>query len=210
MATKVSNQAASKAASTATQHSASTPEFQFPNVICAAQCLGSNNYSTCYNQCVNPPASNPGSAYPPGSYGVQPIDVSGSKPVVSTSTGKPTTSGSATQGTQPANQTYPSAAATSPTGVASSLLANVNWQDIGIRAGLVLGGSILIIVGVIKIFSGQPVNVPGQLARRRPTPSPPPAVQSRSFVETRQVGSPPPNPTVRTRPNVVAAAAGEP
>jgi hypothetical protein len=191
------------------QHSATVPEFTFPNIGCAASCLGSNNYSTCYNQCVNPPASNPSSAIPAGSYGVTTVQGNQS-PVVTPGTNKNTTSGPATTGTgtgtNTANQTYPSSAASSPT----SLLANVNWQDVGIRAGLVIAGMILIIVGVIKLFSGQPVQVPGTLARRRPKPTPPPSMQTRSFVETRQVGSPPANATVRTTPNTAAAAAGAP
>lgn len=175
----------------------STPHsFTIPNVGCAASCVFSNNYNTCYNQCANPPASNPGSAYPPGSYGVQPIDVSGSKPVVSPGTNKTTTSGTAVSptgvpqtggdyGTTSTSGTPTSTAApTSPFGTAS-------WQDFGIRAGLVVGGSILIIVGVIKIFSNQPViqNVPGTLPRRPSTP-PKPIVTRRSFVETREVGKP--------------------
>jgi hypothetical protein len=82
------------------------------------------------------------------------------------------------------------------------------WQDIGIRAGLVLGGGILVIVGTIKIFSGQPVNVPGTLRRRPGGPSGTPAVQRRSYVETRDVGEPPENVTVRTTPDLAAAAAG--
>lgn len=201
---KTSNQKAVQAASTATQHSATLPGFSFPNPGCAAQCLGDLfNYSNCYNSCVNP-ASIVSVAGSGSTSSVTPITGS-SNPIVNPVTGQTITSGTGVQGTQPANQTYPSSAATG-----TNALANVNWQDIGIRAGLVLGGSILVIVGIVKIFSGQPVTVPGQLARRRPTPTPPPVMQSRSFVETRPVSNPPPNPTVRTTPNVTAAAAGAP
>lgn len=208
--TKVSNQAAVKAASSATQNSANVPEFTFPNIGCAAQCLGNiAGYSACYNNCVNSSSSGSPAVVSTGGGGSvsTPTIIQGNKsPVVTPGTNQNTTSGAATTGTgtgtNTANQTYPSSAA--------SALSNVNWSDIGIRAGLVLGGSILIIIGIVKIFSGQPVNVPGTLQRRRPTPSPPPMMQSRSFVETRPVGSPPPNPTVRTTPNTAAAAAGAP
>jgi hypothetical protein len=99
---------------------------------------------------------------------------------------------------------------TGNTGTAGTTAATgINWSDIGIRIGLVVGGAILVLVGITKIFSGQPVNVPGTLARRRPTPTPPPQMQTRSYVETRQVGSTPANPTVRNRPDLAAAAAGE-
>jgi hypothetical protein len=103
----------------------------------------------------------------------------------------------------------PSSTSTTGTPSNGTATTGINWQDIGIRIGLVVGGSILVIVGIIRIFTGQPVQAPGTLSRRRPTPTPPPQMQSRSYVETRQVGNPPANPTVRTRPNVAAAAAGE-
>lgn len=172
-----------------TQHS-----FDFPNPICALQCTGDLfNYSACYNQCINPPTvvQNPGT----GSANPAPATNLGGNPVVDPKTGKPTTSGPATQGSQPSNQPYPtpSGLPQSPTGTP------INWQDVGIRAGLVIGGSILIIVGIIKIFGSpaervvssmnQPMSNP-QLARRPSTP-PQPIVTKRSYVETRKVNEPP-------------------
>jgi hypothetical protein len=205
-----SHQAAVKAASTASQNSANVPEFTFPNLGCAAQCLGNiAGYSACYNNCVNSSSSGSASIVQTGGGGSvsTPTIIQGNKsPVVTPGTNSNTTSGAATTGSGTANQTYPSSAASSPT----AALSNVNWSDIGIRAGLILGGGILVIIGVVKLFSGQPVTAPGMLARRRPAPTPPPVYQPRSFVETREVGNPPPNPTVRTRPNVTAAAAGAP
>lgn len=195
--------------------------FDAPNPLCAASCIFSNNYGTCYAQCTGTDQSsqsNPGNAYPGGTYGTTSTDVSGSKPVVTPGTNKTTTSGPATSptgvpqtgGNYGTSSTSGTPTSTPGAGVIAPPFGTVSWQDFGIRAGLVVGGSILIIVGVIKIFSGQPViqNVPGTtLPRRAATP---PVVERRSFVETRPVGNPPPNPSVRTRPNVTAAAAGAP
>lgn len=186
--------------------------FAPPNGVCAAQCvLDIFNYGACYNACVN---NQPSVVVTTGGGSANPVtstDVSSSKPVVSPGTNRTTTSGTGVEptgvpqtggnfGTTSTSGTPTStAASTSPFGTAS-------WQDFGIRAGLVVGGSILIIVGVIKIFSGQPViqSVPGTLPRRAPTP---PVVERRSFVETRDISRP---PTVNKTPNVAAAAAGAP
>lgn len=168
----------------------STPHsFQMPNGVCAAQCiLDITNYGACYSSCVNNQPSivstGGGSVNP-----ITPVNVSGSKPVVDPSTGKPTTSGTAVQGNSPANQTYPSSG-----GIQNAGLTNINWQDVGIRAGLVIGGSILIIVGLIKLFGAEKivaqVNQPmsNPTLPRRPSEPPKPIVTRRTIVETKPSG----------------------
>lgn len=203
--------------------------FAPPNVGCAAQCvLDFVNYNACYNACVNPIAvvqtGGGGSAYTPSV-----TDISGSKPVVDPKTGKTITSGTGVEPSSPpqnnsgfgtsssSGQITSTPGSTSP--IAGTQLANVNWQDVGIRAGLVIGGSILVIVGVVKLFGGekivaqmnQPMNN-SALPRRNDEGLGSSVVtgRKRTFVETRTVGAKPENITVRQKPDVVASAAGAP
>ncbi len=189
-----------------------------PNGVCAAQCiLDITNYGACYNACIS---NQPSVVVLPGGGSANPVsstNVSSSKPVVTPGTNKTTTSGPATlpTGVPQTGGNYGTASTSgTPTstpgaGVIAPPFGTVSWQDFGIRTGLVIGGSILVIIGVIKIFSGQPVmqNAPGTVLPRRPSAPPRPIVERRSFVETRQVSNP---PTVNKTPNVSAAAAGEP
>lgn len=72
-----------------------------------------------------------------------------------------------------------------------------NWQDIGIRAGLIIAGVLLVIIGITKLFTMSGGQMPSKIQLvppdRHPAPMPTPSpvkVGSRSFTEERSYEAP--------------------
>lgn len=142
-----------------------------PNPLCAAQCvLQLNNYSACYNACNAGPVA---VQVPPSVSTPTVIPFSPSSQVSGPSGGSqtyPSTGGSSTSTSGSSASTTPGTftVAQTPFGpiTATNPFATVNWQDIGIRTALFIGGAILVILGIVKLFTREPVPIPGTLKRR--------------------------------------------